>query len=336
MSASRKHGEDTCRQRRRPGSNERGELSRLLGYVYPRARMTDVWFVCDHHDKMLRMHIDDISGRQVAQLRRAIMIHTPTFAIDKVEIHENTSELCDMFIVQRLSLVTMDCSTVDLSSATSAHESIGFRLSVENTSSEGHLDVRSSHMVPETPHGVRPLHGGIILAKLMPGQAVDMSLKVRRGTGESHPKWSANSGSTFQPRPRITVNAGMWNEMDEVGRLDLIRCCPRGVLQTSAERGDLDVARTRGGRRRRSVGARATEGCSAPATFDIEDHHDACTFCGQCENHARSARRPALISVRPTENRYTFTVRTNGAYDAVRALALALEHMRHTTVPAPT
>lgn len=59
------------------------------------------------------------------------------------------------------------------------------------------------------PHGCRPVHSDILVAKLGPGQSIEAECIATKGTGAEHAKWSpvATAWHRLQPevRPRPHV-----------------------------------------------------------------------------------------------------------------------------------
>jgi DNA-directed RNA polymerase I and III subunit RPAC1 len=52
---------------------------------------------------------------------------------------------------------------------------------------------------------VRPLHEDILIAKLRPGQEIEMDLTCEKGIGKTHAKWSPVSTAYYRLVPDIEI-----------------------------------------------------------------------------------------------------------------------------------
>jgi len=58
------------------------------------------------------------------------------------------------------------------------------------------------------PKGIRPVHEDILLAKLRPGQAIELEAHGRRGYGRDHAKYSPVATASYRLMPRVEIQGG--------------------------------------------------------------------------------------------------------------------------------
>lgn len=162
-------------------------------------------------------------------IRRIMIAEVPTLAIDKVTINANTSPLHDEYIAHRLGLIPLgtdriddfkfrfDCDSCDGECDKCAVE---FKLSMSGgehnpvvvTSQSIHR--KTTRIDGELPYSVNPVHDsgnpsdgdsrGIVIARLAPGQSIDMDMVARKGIGKDHAKWSPVCTVAYRITPPST------------------------------------------------------------------------------------------------------------------------------------
>jgi DNA-directed RNA polymerase alpha subunit len=202
----------------------------------------------DEHIKHIRMEVlrrgqasqvrlQNVHHSVVNGIRRAVIADLPSMAIEYVLIRENSSVLPDEMISHRLGLVPLmadprayeyidareearDLDGVyDKMSSTNA---IFLKLSVENTS-EDVATVHSEDMRLVDKEGFESDHvrgapassvvrEGIPLAKLAPGQALDMKMVAIKGRGREHAKWNHASLCTYRLSADISIPDNSFTE----------------------------------------------------------------------------------------------------------------------------
>ena len=63
--------------------------------------------------------------------------------------------------------------------------------------------------------GIRPLHEDILLAKLRPGQVIELEAHARKGIGKDHAKWSPVATASYRLMPSIEVVKPIYDELAE-------------------------------------------------------------------------------------------------------------------------
>ena len=169
-------------------------------------------------------------------LRRIMIAEVPTMAIEHVFIVNNTSIIQDEVLAHRLGLVPLavDPRLFDFKAADEAateRNTIVLKLKVECTRlADGSIEnekvyssqlqwlPNGSEMPEETGAApftagsqnemleiVRPVHDDILLAKLRPGQAIELECHCVKGVGEEHAKWSPVATTWYRLVPEVVL-----------------------------------------------------------------------------------------------------------------------------------
>jgi DNA-directed RNA polymerase I and III subunit RPAC1 len=75
--------------------------------------------------------------------------------------------------------------------------------------------------------GIRPLHEDILLAKLRPGQVIELEAHARKGIGKDHAKWSPVATASYRLMPSIEVVKPIYDELAE----ELVNWMEPGVFK---------------------------------------------------------------------------------------------------------
>ena len=194
-------------------------------------------------DDKLKFVLSGTDASVANAMRRVMMAQVPTFAIDLVTIHENSSVLPDEFVAHRLGLVPLrwkhegidrlpedaynfpdqcDCDTeVDVCPKCS----VEIRMHVYNPAeTDGELPVTVTsrdlkimgteanenwsigHFVDIDEEARLGGDEGIQLLKLGPGQRIDVQCIARLGVGKVHAKWNPTATVCMKYEPEIRLN----------------------------------------------------------------------------------------------------------------------------------
>ena len=123
-------------------------------------------------------------------LRRVCLNGVPVFAIDTVDIIENTSVLPDEGLAHRLGLIPLK---TDLSKF---NESDKILLVLDSGESDQTRAVLSSELSSEDDT-VKPVSDKIPIVQLAPGQKIKIECYARLGRGTEHAKWNASNIATL-------------------------------------------------------------------------------------------------------------------------------------------
>ena len=119
-------------------------------------------------------------------LRRVCLNGVPVFAIDTVDIIENTSVLPDEGLAHRLGLIPLK---TDLSKY---NESDKILLVLDSGESEETRAVLSGELSSED-ESIKPVSEKVPIVQLAPGQKIKIECYARLGRGTEHAKWNASN-----------------------------------------------------------------------------------------------------------------------------------------------
>lgn len=164
--------------------------------------------------------------------RRIIIAEVPTACIEHVYVWDNTTVIVDEVLAQRVGLIPLNVDPAlmemrDSSNQSTDRNTIVFTVKLEcSRNKEAPKDstdpkelyinheLLSSHLVWK-PAGEQqevfaanppaPTNPNIVLAKLRPGQAVEMELHAIKGVGKDHAKFSPVATATYRILPHIVI-----------------------------------------------------------------------------------------------------------------------------------
>ncbi|KAJ7184397.1 DNA-directed RNA polymerase [Mycena filopes] len=163
--------------------------------------------------------------------RRIMIAEVPTICIENVYVYNNTTIVADEILAQRIGLIPLnvDPQAMDMrgEDESTDRNTIVFTLKLECTRKkdapkdstkpdelyENH-ELLSGHLVWD-PAGEQaevfrhkppaPTNPNIVLAKLRPGQSVDITLHAMKGLGKDHAKFSPVATASYRLLPNIVI-----------------------------------------------------------------------------------------------------------------------------------
>ncbi|KAI7838406.1 hypothetical protein COHA_007810 [Chlorella ohadii] len=183
----------------------------------------------------MEFEMKGVSCAVANSLRRIMISETPTMAIEHVFIVNNTSVIQDEVLSHRLGLIPLKVDPrlfqyKAKEDTPSEQNTIVLKLKVEcRRLPSGALEndkvyssalqwlPEGSEMPDETscrfassqaalvPEGVRPVHDDILIAKLRPGQAIELECQCIKGVGDEHAKWSPVATTWYRLMPEVVL-----------------------------------------------------------------------------------------------------------------------------------
>ncbi|KAL6079664.1 DNA-directed RNA polymerases I and III subunit RPAC1 [Balamuthia mandrillaris] len=259
----------------------------------------------DRKEGMLVFDLIGVDAPIANAFRRILIAEVPTMAIENVYIRNNTSIIQDEVLAHRLGLIPIkvdprlfqfkapeDDPTDD--------NTIVFQLKVRCSKAPGgenfqdpekryiNAKVFSRDLIWE-PQGeqeeifaenpIAPVQDDILIAKLRPGQEIDVELHCTKGIGREHAKWSPVSTASYRLMPDIQL----MNDITDEKADELVAKCPMGVF---------DIEDLGGGERRAVV--------SKPRN---------CTVCRECIREEEWSKQVKVMRVR---DHFIFSVESTG------------------------
>ncbi|XP_058954480.2 DNA-directed RNA polymerases I and III subunit RPAC1 isoform X2 [Pocillopora verrucosa] len=193
-------------------------------------------------------------------VRRILLSEVPTMAIEKVFIYNNTSIIQDEVLAHRLGLIPIYADPREFDVKMDDEEvkdntTLQFDLKVKciknknaskNATDPDELYVNSKvttdHLkwVPNGnqarkygPQDIRPVLNDILIAKLRPGQELDLKMHAVKGIGKDHAKFSPVATASYRLLPEITIVKPCEDELAD----KLAQCFSEGVIKVENEHG---------------------------------------------------------------------------------------------------
>ncbi|KAJ5267508.1 DNA-directed RNA polymerase I and III subunit RPAC1 [Penicillium angulare] len=196
--------------------------------------------------------------------RRILMNEIPTLAIETVYVHDNTSVIQDEVLAQRLGLIPLtgsveginwmrweqkipgdDAPEVELTDFNTVVGQLSIECTQNFDAANNETDARklyhNAHVYAKHlsfgPVGrqseffvddgaIRPVHPDILIAKLRPGQRIEMELHCVKGIGADHAKFSPVATASYRLLPDIKILSPIIGEDAK----KFAKCFPKGVI----------------------------------------------------------------------------------------------------------
>ena len=153
--------------------------------------------------KKMSVKLKGVPLQYANALRRICLNGIPVFAIDTVDIIENSSVLPDEGLAHRLGLIPLktDLSRFNEPSKCDCHSETGcsnckVMLVLESGDSDVTRTIFTSDLSSEDD-SVKPTADNIPIVQLAPGQKIKLECYARLGRGTEHAKWNSANISTL-------------------------------------------------------------------------------------------------------------------------------------------
>ena len=142
-------------------------------------------------DRKISVKLKGVSSHYANALRRICLNGIPVFAIDTVDIIENTSVLPDEGIAHTLGLIPLK---TELDAADESNSRVMLVLDSEATEN---TKVVTSAELESKDQVVKPISNQIPIIHLAPGQRIKLEAYARLGRGTEHSKWNSANVSVL-------------------------------------------------------------------------------------------------------------------------------------------
>jgi DNA-directed RNA polymerase subunit D len=159
--------------------------------------------VISKDESKMSVKLKDIPLQYANALRRLCLNGVPIFAIDTVDIIENSSVLPDEGLAHRLGLIPIktdlarfnEPSKCDCQSETGC-SNCKVMLVLDSGDTEVTKTIFSEELTSED-ESIKPVSDKIPIVHLAPGQRVKVECYARLGRGREHAKWNASNIATL-------------------------------------------------------------------------------------------------------------------------------------------
>ena len=142
-------------------------------------------------DKKISVKIKGVSLHYANALRRICLNGVPVFAIDTVDIIENSSVLPDEGLAHTLGLIPLK---TELGGIDESNSKVALVLDSEATENS---KVVTSAELESKDQVVKPVSNQIPIIHLAPGQRIKLEAYARLGRGTEHSKWNSANVSVL-------------------------------------------------------------------------------------------------------------------------------------------
>ena len=147
--------------------------------------------VLTNDDRKISVKLKGVSSHYANALRRICLNGIPVFAIDTVDIIENSSVLPDEGIAHTLGLIPLK---TELDGADESNSRVMLVLDSEATEN---TKVVTSAELESKDQVVKPISNQIPILHLAPGQRIKLEAYARLGRGTEHSKWNSANVSVL-------------------------------------------------------------------------------------------------------------------------------------------
>ena len=147
--------------------------------------------VLTNDDRKISVKLKGVSSHYANALRRICLNGIPVFAIDTVDIIENSSVLPDEGIAHTLGLIPLK---TELDGADESNSRVMLVLDSEATEN---TKVVTSAELESKDQVVKPVSNQIPIIHLAPGQRIKLEAYARLGRGTEHSKWNSANVSVL-------------------------------------------------------------------------------------------------------------------------------------------
>jgi DNA-directed RNA polymerase I and III subunit RPAC1 len=287
--------------------------------------------------------------------RRILISEIPTLAIEYVFVNNNTSVIQDEVLAQRLGLIPLKGGKEGLLNwlkwykkpteddpepgASYDYNTVTLSLKVECTRNEdakkgetdpykayhnAHIKASQIEFHPigrqesffSGENAIRPAYPDILVAKMRPGQVIDIDMHAIKGVGSDHAKFSPVATSSYRLLPTIDILKPILGRDAE----KFARCFPRGVI--GIERVTAEEAAQQGS------GYEGMEGEKKAVVRDTMKD----TVSRECLRHEEFEGKVKLGRIR---DHFIFSIESTGQWDSdelflesIKVLKMKCERMK--------
>ena len=149
--------------------------------------------IIDQGEQKISVKLQGLPLQYANALRRICLNGIPIFAVDTVDIYENTSILADEGISHRLGLIPLK---TELSAIQTNNETDKIVLSLDSGVSTESRTVFSSELKSQDVV-IKPVSDNIPIVTLAPNQRIKFEAHARLGRGTEHAKWNSSNIATL-------------------------------------------------------------------------------------------------------------------------------------------
>ncbi|KAK5658839.1 hypothetical protein OQA88_1651 [Cercophora sp. LCS_1] len=217
-----------------------------------------------HNDPLLAsFSLVGVDASIANAFRRIMIADIPTLAIETVFINNNTSVIQDEVLAHRLGLIPFKGGRDGIDNFLKwwrkpepgedaeyfDHNTVKLVLDVECTENpdaaadetdptklynHAHVYAKDIEFTPigqqskyfSGENAIQPVHPDILIAKMRPGQKIDLTMHMHKGVGSDHAKFSPVATASYRLMPTINITQPVLGKDAE----KFVKCFPKGVI----------------------------------------------------------------------------------------------------------
>ena len=149
--------------------------------------------IVNENEQKISVKIKGVPVQYANALRRICLNGAPIYAVENVDVLENTSVLADEGVAHRIGLIPLK---TDLESSKDGNQSDKIMLTLDSGVSDETRTILSGDLKSQDPN-VIPTSNDIPIVALAPGQALKIEAHARLGIGTEHAKWNSANIATL-------------------------------------------------------------------------------------------------------------------------------------------
>ena len=149
--------------------------------------------IINENELKISVKIKGVPVQYANALRRICLNGAPIYAVENVDVLENTSVLADEGVAHRIGLIPLK---TDLESSKDGNQSDKIMLTLDSGVSDETRTILSGDLKSQDPN-VIPTSNDIPIVALAPGQALKIEAHARLGIGTEHAKWNSANIATL-------------------------------------------------------------------------------------------------------------------------------------------
>ena len=149
--------------------------------------------ITNENDEKVSVKIKGVPLQYANALRRICLNGVPIYAVESIDVLENSSVLADEGVAHRVGLIPLK---TDLSASKEGNENDKIMLTLDSGVSEETRTVLSGELKSQD-ESVIPTSSDIPIVTLAPGQSIKFEAYARLGRGTEHARWNSANVATL-------------------------------------------------------------------------------------------------------------------------------------------
>ena len=149
--------------------------------------------ITNENDEKVSVKIKGVPLQYANALRRICLNGVPIYAVESIDVLENSSVLADEGIAHRIGLIPLK---TDLSASRDGNENDKIMLTLDSGFSDETRTILSGELKSQDD-SVVPTSNDIPIVTLAPGQSIKFEAYARLGKGTEHARWNSANVATL-------------------------------------------------------------------------------------------------------------------------------------------